>query len=147
MHWFAKHGQPWSDAKAAGKATTLDSRLFTGRAERNGWDHSHLGSNTTPKVARVPDVAEINSGRPSKSDQAVVNHPATYPWQLAEWCGKLICPPGGTILDPFNGSASTGVAAIRNGWDYIGIDAVREYIDVSEQRLLHVTQQMEQDAS
>jgi DNA modification methylase len=69
------------------------------------------------------------------SSKSGVDHPAPFPWQLAEWCGKLICPPGGTILDPFSGSASTGVAALRNGWTYIGIDAVEEYINMSRARL------------
>ena len=63
------------------------------------------------------------------------DHPAPFPWQLAEWCGKLITPPGGTILDPFTGSSSTGVAAIRNGWNFIGIDQSPEYIEMSDRRL------------
>jgi DNA modification methylase len=65
------------------------------------------------------------------------NHPAPYPPALAEWVGKLICPQGGTILDPFSGSASTGVACIRNGWDYIGIEAMPEYAAMSRKRLAH----------
>lgn len=146
LHWFAKVGQPWSDAKAhnimgspdllqdieeakAGKPRRVDL------ATRKGWGHTYEGSRNMSPIVRCRDVAEINLGRKGKFEETIGAHPATYPWQLAEWCGKLICPPGGTILDPFSGSASTGVAAIRNGWHYIGIDAVEDYIQMSRQRL------------
>lgn len=143
LHWFARHGQPWSDAKAGGKPPTQSTKTGTGRAARIGWEHHCRGSDKLPSVARITDVAEFpGGGRPPKWEQENITHPATYPPKLAEWCGKLICPPGGTILDPFNGSASTGVAAIRNGWDYVGIDAVQEYIDMSEARLAAVAAEM-----
>lgn len=129
LHWFAKHGQPWSDAKAAGTPTRIATGTHRASAHINDWSHDPHGGGTTPKIARVPDIVKINTGAWG------IKHPATYPWQLAEWCGKLICPPAGTILDPFSGSASTGVAAIRNGWHYIGIDAVGEYVDMSRNRL------------
>ena len=86
--------------------------------------------------SRVADVVDMSVRLAADSD-GTTDHPAPFPWQLAEWCGKLITPPGGTILDPFNGSASTGVAALRNGWNYIGIDAVPEYIEMSGRRLDH----------
>lgn len=132
--WFAKHGKPYSDPKAAGKPTTRLG-LSGGRAG------AHIGSiqfnangSKVEGVARVPDVVEIST-RLNRDSNGLNDHPAPFPVELADWCGKLICPPGGTILDPFSGSASTGVAAIRNGWDYIGIDAVAEYVDMSRKRL------------
>lgn len=136
LHWFAKHGQPYGNPKANGKPSTDPGRSrMTSLANKNGWDHGMTGGNTAPTVARCMDVAEVNLGRKEKFSEAGGAHPATYPWQLAEWCGKLICPPGGTVLDPFNGSASTGVACVRNGWDYLGIDVVPEYVEMSLQRL------------
>lgn len=139
LMWFGKHGRAWSNAKAGGTIPAWETRAgMTGRGRRLGWSHSDGGNkNTTPKIARVTDVAHINVGKPSNRD-APYDHPATYPWQLAEWCGKLICPPRGAILDPFNGIASTGVAAVLNGWHYIGIDAVPEYVDMSRKRLEQV---------
>ncbi|MDR6907487.1 DNA modification methylase [Agromyces sp. 3263] len=140
LHWFAKHGQPWSDAKALGIKTVPPTNkkgwFLSENAKNNGWEHSFAGSNKQPTIARCMDVAEINLGRPTESDRSNgVAHPAPYPPALAAWVGKLVCPPGGTVLDPFSGSASTGVAAIRNGWDYIGIDAVEEYVEMSRRRL------------
>lgn len=129
LHWFAKHGQPWSDAKANGQPAKQKTKARTGQAARNGWAHHATGSDTTPMIARCPDVASL----PLSTE--TTGHPAVYPPQLAEWCGRLVCPPGGTILDPFSGSGSTGIAALRNGWNYIGIDAVAEYVDMSRNRL------------
>jgi site-specific DNA-methyltransferase (adenine-specific) len=127
--WFAKHGQPWSDAKATGQQSRRMTGMHYGQSAREGWAHDAKGANSTPALTRASDVVSLAKGN------ITTGHPAPYPWQLAEWCGKLVCPPGGTILDPFSGSASTGVAAIRNGWDYIGIDAVEEYVEMSRRRL------------
>ena len=139
MHWFGKHGKAYANPKAAGPLTvhvglTPGSRgrgEYVGAAQRDGNDLL-----PEPVRARVSDIAVLSTRLNEKSN-GLNDHPAPFPWQLAEWCGKLICPPGGTILDPFNGSASTGVAALRNGWNYIGIDAVPEYIEMSGRRLDH----------
>lgn len=48
---------------------------------------------------------------------------------------RLVTPPGGTVLDPFNGSGSTGKACAREGFNYIGIDLSQEYIDISKARI------------
>lgn len=135
--WYGKHGRAWSDAKASGHTPEpRTSNYITRKADAFGWDHGPTGGRTVPTIARCTNVyASAVSGWWDK-----VDHPAPFPWQLAEWCGKLLCPPRGTILDPFSGSASTGIACIRNGWDYIGIDAVEEYVDMARRRL-----QAEQD--
>lgn len=46
-----------------------------------------------------------------------------------------ICPPGGTVLDPFTGSGTTGVAALREGRRFIGVELSEHYADIAEQRL------------
>ena len=48
---------------------------------------------------------------------------------------RLITPPNGTILDPFNGSGSTGKAAVREGFNYIGIELDPEYANIARQRI------------
>lgn len=131
--WFGKHGRAWSDAKAGGSPVLYPqwSQLgHNGRADRLGWDHSLAGSGKLPAIARVPNIVAMG-----KAKKGGMDHPAMFPWQLAEWCGKIACPPGGTVLDPFSGSASTGVACIRNGWRYVGIEAVGEYVTMSRTRL------------
>jgi site-specific DNA-methyltransferase (cytosine-N4-specific) len=58
-------------------------------------------------------------------------HFAVMPLALAERCIRAGCKPGGTVLDPFSGSGTTGLAATRHGRRYIGIDLSSEYLDLS----------------
>lgn len=58
-------------------------------------------------------------------------HFAVMPLALAERCVQAGCKPGGTVLDPFSGSGTTGLAAARHGRRYVGIDLSREYLDLS----------------
>ena len=58
-------------------------------------------------------------------------HFATMPPLLAERCIQSGCKPGGTVLDPFSGSGTTGLAAARHGRRYVGIDLNHDYLDMS----------------
>ncbi len=58
-------------------------------------------------------------------------HFATMPLALAERCVVAGCRPGGTVLDPFSGSGTTGLAAARHGRRYVGIDLNADYLDLS----------------
>jgi site-specific DNA-methyltransferase (adenine-specific) len=48
---------------------------------------------------------------------------------------RLVTPPGGTVLDPFMGSGSTGVAAQAEGFEFVGIDSNKEYVTIAEKRI------------
>lgn len=58
-------------------------------------------------------------------------HFATMPPALAERCILAGCKPGGTVLDPFSGSGTTGLAATKHGRKYVGIDLSADYLDLS----------------
>lgn len=137
VHWFAKHGNPWVDTKAAGEEKITIIPKNYGKAseagEYGGDPHMTFAERKTRRKVRVEDAVTVLTEKGGKNPG--IAHPAMFPVNLPEWLGKLVCPPGGTILDPFSGSASTGIAAIRNGWNYIGIDAVEEYVDMSRLRL------------
>jgi hypothetical protein len=64
-------------------------------------------------------------------------HPTVKPTELMRYLVKLITPPGGTVLDPFTGSGSTGKAAILEGFDFIGIELTEDYWPIIEGRLKH----------
>jgi site-specific DNA-methyltransferase (adenine-specific) len=64
-------------------------------------------------------------------------HPTVKPTALMEYLIRLVTPPGGTVLDPFTGSGSTGKAAILNGFDFIGIEMTEDYVPIIEGRLKH----------
>jgi DNA modification methylase len=62
-------------------------------------------------------------------------HFATFPEELVLPCILAGCPTGGTVLDPFSGSGTTGVVALRYHRKYIGIELNPAYADMSERRI------------
>jgi site-specific DNA-methyltransferase (adenine-specific) len=48
---------------------------------------------------------------------------------------RLVTPKGGTVLDPFMGSGTTGMAAKDEGFEFIGIEKEKEYFEIAEQRI------------
>jgi len=63
-------------------------------------------------------------------------HFATYPEKLVEPCIKAGSKVGDTVLDPFHGSGTTGVVALRLGRTYVGVDISQEYLEgVTAQRM------------
>jgi DNA modification methylase len=62
-------------------------------------------------------------------------HPTVKPVDLMRYLCRLITPPNGTVLDPFMGSGSTGIGAILEGFDFIGIEMDEEYLKIAETRI------------
>ena len=72
----------------------------------------------------------------SKKDRNEGNiHPTVKPTDLMLYLIRLVTPKGGVTLDPFMGSGSTGKAAIRGGFDFIGIEREDEYFQIAEGRI------------
>lgn len=65
------------------------------------------------------------------------HHPTVKPTDLMAYLCRLITPKGGKILDPFCGSGSTGKAAIREGFSFVGIDLSEEYCEIAKARIEH----------
>jgi site-specific DNA-methyltransferase (adenine-specific) len=63
------------------------------------------------------------------------SHPTVKPTELMRYLCRLVTPSNGIVLDPFNGSGSTGKAAIIEGFEYIGIELDPDYIKISEARI------------
>ncbi len=63
------------------------------------------------------------------------HHPTVKPVKLMEYLIKLVCPPGGIVLDPFMGSGTTGVAAVQLDCEFIGIELEAEYVAIAEKRI------------
>ena len=62
-------------------------------------------------------------------------HPTVKPTELMRYLIRLVTPKGGLVLDPFNGSGSTGKAAMLEGCRYIGIELDGDYIKIAEARI------------
>lgn len=87
-----------------------------------------------PKVANPGNVIKCSGGH--LSSKLAHENEAPFPLKLAEFFIKSFCPPNGTTLDPFCGSATTGHACVINGRDYIGIDCRQSQIKLSRKRLV-----------
>lgn len=65
-------------------------------------------------------------------------HPTVKPVELMRWLVKLIVPPGGTCLDPFLGSGTTGMACRYEHREFIGIEKEPEYVQIAQRRIAAV---------
>lgn len=75
-------------------------------------------------------------GKGWDSDKGEGNtHPTVKSTALMEYLIRLITPPGGTVLDPFMGSGSTGKAAALQGFGFVGIEQSEEYFEIARKRL------------
>jgi site-specific DNA-methyltransferase (adenine-specific) len=95
-----------------------------------------------PKEAReIQTLRMINNSTREKSVIVIRNnhnqlsHPTEKPVRLAERILSLISDPGDTIYDPFMGSGSFGVAAIKTGRKYIGSEMKPEYFEIACKRI------------
>ena len=64
-------------------------------------------------------------------------HPTVKPIALMEYLCRMVTPKGGTVLDPFMGSGTTGIAATRLGFEFIGIEMTPEYIELAATRIAY----------
>lgn len=69
-------------------------------------------------------------------------HPTVKPVELCRYLCRLITPVGGVVLDPFMGSGTTGVAAILEGFGFVGIDAELDFVDVARARCAHAEREV-----
>lgn len=82
-----------------------------------------------PGIVAYPGCYSISSVSTAKK-----HHQTEKPVELLE---KLlaIAPPGGTVLDPFMGSGSTGVACVNLGLSFIGVELMQEYYKTAKERI------------
>ena len=64
-------------------------------------------------------------------------HPTVKPAAVMRWLVRLVTPPGGTVLDPYSGSGTTGVAAALEGFGFIGCELSPEYVEIARARISH----------
>lgn len=107
------------------------------RAERHiGFDLSHIptdssGYQGTSNGGNYVEKKQAFTGNTDKGN----NHPTVKPIELMKYLIKLITPPGGTVLDPFTGSGSTGCAAVELGYDFVGCELDPAYVAIAETRI------------
>ena len=67
-------------------------------------------------------------------------HPTCKPVNVMRWLVRLVTPPNGTVVDPFTGSGTTGVAAALEGFDFIGCELSPEYVEIARARIAHAVE-------
>ena len=120
-------------------------------------DTLHLGSDRGSQFGQIVSSARTvgysDSGsaarffycaKASKADRGENHHPTVKPTDLMRYLCRLVTPPNGIVLDPFNGSGSTGCAAVLEGFQYIGIEREAEYIAISEKRIQARSKQVQE---
>jgi len=86
-----------------------------------------------------PRRAEREAGLVAPDGQKRANtHPTVKPVDLMRWLVRLVTPRGGVVLDPFTGSGTTGVAAVREGVFFMGIERDPESVRIAVGRIKHV---------
>ncbi len=114
------------------------SRFFyTSKASRADREDGLEGQPTqAPRTTYDKSVRDGNGG--DAGYRRSNHHPTVKPTDLMRWLCRLVTPPGGLILDPFCGSGSTGVAALAEGFRFIGIEQDAEYVEIAKRRIANV---------
>ena len=63
------------------------------------------------------------------------NHPTVKPVELMKYLCRLVTPKDGTVLDPFMGSGTTGIAAKLEGFSFVGIELDADYLEIAKARI------------
>jgi site-specific DNA-methyltransferase (adenine-specific) len=113
-------------------------------AENEGNRGSALGAESRPAGTEMICYGDSGSAarffycaKTSKSERGLGNiHPTVKPLVLMRYLCRIVTPPGGVVLDPFTGSGTTGIAAMREGFGFIGIELKPEYASIANARLL-----------
>lgn len=63
------------------------------------------------------------------------HHPTVKPVALMSYLVRLVTPKDGIVLDPFMGSGSTGIACVKEGFDFIGCELDEEYMEIAKARI------------
>ena len=71
----------------------------------------------------------------ANNKRGATGHSACTPIELADWWVRYICPPGGTVVDPFDGGGTMVLAALQNGCNGIGIERDAGYHEIAQQRI------------
>lgn len=135
---FSKRSRYWFDLDAIREPhKTIDSfnrpdhvpKRQRNVGGRTGGFTRSSGTLTYPEGGKNPGDVWSISTRPYPAA-----HFAVFPIELPIRCIKAGCKPGGTVLDPFSGSGTTGASARRLGRRYIGIDLNSDYHDLAKER-------------
>lgn len=101
----------------------------------NNVDYRRIAEATTRRGGSTPfNLLPITNAN-SQSSAGAHGHGAGTPLALARWWVRYICPPGGTVADPFSGSGTVQLAALAEGRNAIGSERMAKYVDIARRRI------------
>lgn len=110
-----------------------------GEASQDSENDGAVGFKMKPGARRLDAGSAARffyCAKANKKDRGDGNtHPTVKPTDLMAYLCRLVTPPGGLVLDPFLGSGSTGKAAMREGFRFIGIELDRDYLAIANGRI------------
>lgn len=104
-----------------------------GPASGDGGTLEQVGFGDAGSAARFFYTAKADA-----SDRLGSKHPTVKPVDLMRWLCRLVTPPGGTVLDPFAGSGTTGMACMAEGFDALLIEREANFVEDIKRRIAHV---------
>ena len=123
----------------ANSASNLNqSTQQTGTYQKKGGLFTDVVVPATSKLLLSKNVC-VDCNSEIKTD----GHPTQKPTKLMQYLVRLVTPVGGTVLDPFMGSGSTGKACVLEGFDFIGIDLDAEYVAIAKARIEGIRKKLE----
>lgn len=128
----------WGGNHLAGTLGPSAGMLIWDKKCQNGWNDtfSEMEVAWTNVISRAKGFRHLWAGaiRASETEADVRQHPTQKPVLLMQWCLSFV-PDAQTILDPFMGSGTTGVAAVQMQRDFIGIEREPKYFDIACRRI------------
>ena len=110
--------------------------------QSSGWNkHNNVDSGLMPaygddgSASRYFYCAKTSKAERNQGTEKKNIHPTVKPIKLMKYLCRLITPKGGTVLDPFMGSGSTGMAAKEENFDFVGIEKEEEYFNIASARI------------
>jgi len=110
------------------------SRFFyTAKASRSEREAGLIGRIPCLKCGQLDSETHIDPKTGKEVKCRRNGHPTVKPLELMRWlCRLTATPTGGVVLDPFMGSGRTGVAAVLEGREFVGIELERASFDIAE---------------
>jgi len=105
------------------------------------WPANLIHDGSAEVLRHFPDDEESSAARffycpkTQQKDRGENKHPTVKPTELMRYLCRLVTPPGGTVLDPFMGSGSTGKAAQQEDFHFIGFEIDSSYFKIAERRI------------
>ena len=137
---------PWDGKPPTGWVKGGHSRRTFGKKGKTTGTQKEFGKEDANPAGRYPMniVGEVMpqhqkyfyAPRATRKERGEYNdHPTPKPIALMEYLIKVYCPENQKVLDPFCGSGSTGIAALKINREFLGIDLEKKYVEISERRI------------